>query len=381
MQPKTCRCMLAAILPLFMLAAIRLDAATVVRYAGVSASLADRWRWAADKAHTTQPGDGYWVVYSFIKKMHVNSFIGSYNSRLSPTQPTLSEILCGIKPNTKDLPAVDANCNGTFEGNFTFSADETDDTPVEKEIAVLYHFDRSSDHSLVRVKCSSMTLSVAFGNETIYWLGQASAHESLDKLTQAWENSGDSSPKKDILTAAGLHPVFPEQTKFLSSILNNKAETSLRGDAAFWLGEGDSHEALGILTHTVQSDPSTEVRKKALFALSEMNDSVATDALISCARTCDRVELRKEAIFWIGQKAAGKSPGVLQSIIDEDPDRDIRKSALFALSQLPDNGGITPLIAIARKHPDRDIRKEAIFMLSQSDDPRAVDALIAIVRP
>jgi hypothetical protein len=369
------------IVALLLACSLQMNAGSIVRYSGAPGSLAVRWEWAEGEARTLPPGERCWIVYSFPKQMPRNSFIGTYISNESSRLPSLSEVLCGIIPDKEDLPALSRECDGTFEGNFSISGNGSDNRPVTKEIAVLCHFSNGRVHAIERIRCSNMTLSFPFGEETVYWLGQAQIPESMNLLSGFWGKSDKSELQKDLLMAVGRHPVSADQTAFLAAVLNSGAPPSLREDAAFWLGEGNSHEALEILAHTLKTDRSAEIRKKTLFAISQMEDTAAIGLLIDCAKTGDRLEIRKEAIFWIGQKAVNGSAGTLETLAEDDREIEVQKSALYALSQLPDDTGLPSLITIARTHSNREIRKQAIFMLSQSDDPRAVDALIAIVLP
>ena len=59
------------------------------------------------------------------------------------------------------------------------------------------------------------------------------------------------------------------------------------------------------------------------------------DVLIDNARTNADTSVRGEAIFWLAQKAGSKAAAAITERIEQDPDTEVKKKAVFALSQLP----------------------------------------------
>lgn len=82
---------------------------------------------------------------------------------------------------------------------------------------------------------------------------------------------------------------------------------------------------------------------------------------------------RKNAVFWLSQYAGDAATRGLTELVDDDTeDREVREQAVFALSQLPRDQGVPVLIRVARTNRDPGIRRKALFWLGQSDDPRVL---------
>jgi HEAT repeat protein len=332
-----------------------------------SGSLQARWQWA----ETASQGSGRpsWTGYSIAKMMEPNCFVGSFSSDSRRNRPALTEQVYGRRVFNTDDPE---DGRGEYRGNGSKGP------KVRKEIGILIHHGPSGKIDDVTV--SNMSLHVDLRDDPVFWLGGAEDKESIALLTSLYDQAPGAESRKKIVTASAFHeasgPAFP----FLRRVLTGNDETSVREDAAFWLGETGTPEALKLLVETATGDRSAGVREKAVFGISQMELDGAIDALISLAREGKDTEVRKKALFWLGQKASDKAVATLEKVASEDEDTKIQKEALFALTQLPGKSGVEPLIKIAKTHKNPRVRKEAIFWLSQSEDDRAFDALVEIVK-
>jgi len=101
--------------------------------------------------------------------------------------------------------------------------------------------------------------------------------------------------------------------------------------------------------------------------------------LIDLARHDANTRVRRDALFWLGQKAGEKAASELRRAVDEDPDDEVRQHAVFAISQLPRERSVPLLIELVKTHKSRAVRKRAMFWLAQTNDPRAIDLIEEIL--
>lgn len=124
-----------------------------------------------------------------------------------------------------------------------------------------------------------------------------------------------------------------------------------------------------------------EVGKDALFPATIARGVVAWPRLLEIARGGAETRVRRQAVFWLGQEAGERATAGLTSIIADDDELEVREHAVFALSQRPEPGAVDALIAIARDNREPMLRKRAIFWLGQhGDDPRVLDFLEELLR-
>ncbi len=344
----------------------------VIRCPDATKSLDARWQWARQEA-SSRKLDGYWVGYSFQREMERNSMIGSYYSDRLRNRPSLAELIAGKTFN--EIRPWEANPDAQTVGPSSSEEDSHGGT-YRREIAILVHFSRDgADH----VRTTNLFPQCNLDEAPLLWLEGSEVNESVSLLSTIYSGSESSKLKKGVLEAVGLHD-SPSSFAFLQKVLSGDDSPSIRGEAAFWIGQSSSRPGVvELLKSSALSDRSAEVRKKSIFALSQLRSDAATDALISVAHSQDDRSTRKEAIFWLGQKASLKAVETLKNLTD-DEDADIEKSAFFALTQASGNEGVAEVAKIARSHKNPSVRKQAIYWLGQSDDPRAVDALIDILR-
>ncbi len=323
---------------------------------------------------------GYWIGYSIQRIMDEHSFIGSYYSEKKRNHPTLSKIISGARLNNIDQPDMDIGYCQIIEGMVSAGADDKPRKKVTKEIGILFHFNGTSNRELDDIKISNLSLHVNLENDPLIWLSGFNNEQSITFLREQFKNISSADIQEDIVRAVGLHEASDQTFLFLKGILASDSKNSLREEAAFWLGQQNTDEALTTLMGTAQKDKSEDVREKAIFAISQIENEKATESLIKLARESDDRNVRNKAMFWLSQRASEKAALVINDIAQNDDDTEVQKQAVFALTQLSDNESITSLINIARTHRNPEVRKSAIFWLGQSEDKRALDAIVEIIK-
>jgi len=351
----------------------------VTRHSDSSESLASRFEWAKHEASNRSLSDGYWTGYCIRKLMSESSFIGTYHSNSGENKPTLRELISGSRKGEAGLPGI-SDREGDFEGTFSFENEGESRPMVVKEVAILFHFRGPSDEEVDRVAVSNLSLHVKLSKADLIWLGVGNNEESIGLIRSIYGRASSEEVKKKMIMAAGIHDPGESIFEFFKKILLSSEKTPVREEAAFWTGQCNMSQALGLLEQISKTDQSEELCKKAVFAISEMNGDSATESLIRLARGSGNDEVRKEATFWLGQRASRKAVSALKDMVVDADNTEVQKSALFALSQLPDDEGLLSLIKIAETHSNPEIRKQAIFWLSQCEDPRALEAITKIVR-
>ncbi|MBI1808234.1 MAG: HEAT repeat domain-containing protein [Ignavibacteria bacterium] len=353
----------------------------VVRHPDSNTQLIDRWKWARVEAESRKFSNGYWIGYSIQRLMQRNWSIGTHFSDERRNHPSLAEVITGQKEvDIRSLKASGQNL--TIVGNQIIIEDETGrHEKVMKEIGILFHFPRDRADQTNQVIVSNLSLIVDLEGAPLLWLGGADEEESVAFLHDQFTSSRSDEVKEQLIAAIGLHEKSKKVFTTLREALTGSETNEVREEAAFWLGQMNTDEALKLLVHTVETDRSDDIREKAIFAISQMEGELALDALIGIARKNPDSEVRTKAMFWLGQKASEKAVATLRDIAYSEEETDVQKSALFALTQLPDHTGTDELIKIAKTHPNPKVRKEAIFWLGQcDDDPRALETLIEIVK-
>lgn len=359
-----------------------LIAQPVIHYPGTEQKLHERWKWAAPEAERHAWNHPYWVGYSIEKLMGENSFTGSFYSDSRRNKPSLCEILA-VGPCIQERAMSRSMHDVTMsEGTISFDDEKRSVKKIIKEIGILFEISNTSSmqESFNTIVMSNFSLHAETKNEPILWLGPADDSESITFLQTLYDRQQSEKIQLRIVETIGMHESSDMVIAFLSRVLQDAEQASVREESAFWLGQTNSDKVLKLLLTVAEKDKSKNVREKAVFAISEMEGDKGVESLISLAREGKDREVRSKAMFWLGQKASEKAIATLGEIAGNDEDTEIQKSALYALTQLPDDRGIESLINVATTHRNPRLRKEAIYWLGQSEDKRALDVLIDIVR-
>jgi HEAT repeat protein len=334
---------------------------TVIRHPQPTDALNTRWTWAQDQTRTYGHERGTWVGYSIHRLMRENEFI-QRNGHLSfsghfNTDLPIREILTGLEqPHSFRVSRETANL-------------------VSKEVAVLFRLTPEGQIT-EEVALNDLSLGMDFGNRPLIWLGDADNRQSIELLKTMYKDAENARLKERVISALGVHQEPDLVAPFLIQTIRSNEQNGVRENAAFWLGQQDTPEALDVLTQTVRSDPSMDVREKAVSSIAMMAAEASTDALIDIAQTDNNAEVQKQATFWLGQKAPEKTKSVLEDIAyarmsaatdTSKKDLELMRQAIHALAELDNGAGIPQLIKIARTHSIPEIRAEAVYWLGDSD--------------
>jgi hypothetical protein len=357
-----------------------LIAQPVTRCPSPDQTLPQRWDWALKEAGKLPNGTSLWIGYSVLKPMRRNAFIGAIYSDARRNSPSLCEAL-GLDFCIKEAAPFRGMHNFTMTEGMTYIGDEDGGSEiVQKEIGILFEMPSDKHTKMTSAVISNFSLHVDLHKEPVLWLGEAKEEESIAFLIARYNKGENDRVQKKIISIAGMQGPSDRTVTFLSDILEDGKQLSHRKEAAFWLGQTNSTEALRVLLKTAEDETSGELREESIFAISQMDDSIGTEPLIKLAKTGKNRNVRSKAMFWLGQKASRKADETLKEIIEEDDDTEIQKQALFALSQSESGGGVDELIRIAKTHHSAEVRKQAIYLLGESEDERALDVLVEIVR-
>lgn len=235
---------------------------------------------------------------------------------------------------------------------------------------------RAENKRMTKIRVVSEECTVDAGNLTLTWLSDVKPSESvelLQKLVHGADLDGGENQHTAhaALTAIAMH-ADSDADRALVSFTQTGEPSSLRRQAAFWLGAARGKAGLAALEKMAKTDPSSEVRAQVAFALSVSHEPGAVEEMIRMAHEDESSHVRGQALFWLAHKAGQKAVGAITGAIENDPDTDVKKKAVFALSQLPKDEGVPKLIEVAQTNHNREVRKQAMFWLGQSNDPRAL---------
>ena len=344
-----------------------------------SESLNQRWEWAVKETKQRSYRDGYWIGYNINKWMGENSFTGTYNWPPRDDEPSLKELLFGIRVEdlTPDISEQEI-LRQTAETALERSRDKhKPEKKVLKEVALLFRFtgDQRRTDRIEKLKTSNLSLHVDLKDLPILWLGEAKDPESvalLDNMVRSEENADQ---KEKFITAIGIHGDPDAVIPPLREILFSKEDDEIREKAAFWLGQQDDKRVLTILMKTAKTDVSSEVREKSVFAISQVDLPEAVDRLVELAERADDRGVQEKAIFWLGQTKDPKALKILVGIARSDPSPELREKAVFGLYQIDNEKGIEALIELAYKSRHMAVREKSIFWLGQRASKKAVKVL------
>ena len=148
------------------------------------------------------------------------------------------------------------------------------------------------------------------------------------------------------------------------------------GDTVYLLKNASPESSIDFLRASLDdADKEGEI----IAAISLHEHPRVVPLLIDLARHDADTHVRRDALFWLGQKAGEKAAGELRRAVDEDPNEDVKEHAVFAISQLPPSRSVPILIELVKTHKSRAVRKRAMFWLAQTNDPRALDTIEQIL--
>ena len=75
----------------------KMSAQRAIHYPGKNEQLKHRWAWAQQTARKHVDGNGYWIGYSFSRRMDENSWLGIFYRSKRKNVPQLCEVVYGIR--------------------------------------------------------------------------------------------------------------------------------------------------------------------------------------------------------------------------------------------------------------------------------------------
>ncbi|MEP6689516.1 MAG: hypothetical protein ABJD07_00090 [Gemmatimonadaceae bacterium] len=246
----------------------------------------------------------------------------------------------------------------------------------------------------------------------VFWYGVTGGPAAVPNLAaMAKAGDADRSLREAAVSALAQMPDGAGVTTLIE-IANGADDVSLRGKAAFWLGQADDPRARKALHTMIEADATPEkVKSEAIFALSQgdpTSDDVAflessykrftsetlkDRVFFSLSQTHDdkamrwllsvgadereTVKARNQALFWAGQ--SGVPLADLARTYDATTEPKVKDHLIFVLSQRSESAAVDKLMAIARTDANREMRKKALFWLGQKDDPRVTKMLTDLI--
>ncbi len=359
-----------------------LQAQPVIKLNDFSSGLQKQFNTALKQGSCTS--NNFWIGYSIKRDDKRRVMIGSFYYNDKFKNVSLRDIITNTQK-ARDFESYISkekkNSPSAVSYNINFGTSIKDKKAADKETAILFMYNKNAQdiNDLKIIGICNLSYNFDLNGHPLIWLGVQDNKASVNFLISMFNKEVQLQSKKEMAAAIGVHTGQPEATDFLTKIVTSKDNTSVRADAAIWLGMQNNIKALNVLNLVIKSDNKLEVRKNAVWGIGSMELPEALDDIISIAKHNSNLELRKDAIFSLGNKAVKKAEEVLKDFIDDDPDIEIKKTAVYALAK---NSGdsISLLIKIAKTNPNLEIRKCAIYSLSNSNDERALNALIELAK-
>lgn len=334
---------------------------TVLRHPDPARSLEERWRWAEGQARDLG-ARAFWVGYSVRP------------SRTIVADPSAAADLAGARAEGRGFRGVPL-------GPLVGAPSDSDDT------ALLFRFVARVAHPgrpvLERVQPTSYSLPIDFGGTALLWLGPADDGASLTRLQALFNETeaggtGAEDIKEDIVASVGLHG-GTGVVGVLAGWLARGEPSSVRAQAAEWLGYHADPVAVRALARAARRDRIAQVRQEAADALGDNRNALATDSLIALARDLEDDGARAEAAKSLGHKRDPRALRTLLTIVRTDDDDDVQHEAVEALGKLPGGAGRVALADLARSEASTSVRREAVKTIAETASPDFALPLLAEV--
>lgn len=236
---------------------------------------------------------------------------------------------------------------------------------------LLLHRLTDSGSEIVDVHLLDLEGGFTFERQPVYWMGEADNPDSLARMIEAFESSGERLQDR-LLFIIGAH-VDPEAGVFLRNVALSDHAFKVRKSAIFWIGNRKDASSLDDLKQIFEKVREAGLREQVVFALHISDDERSPREMVRIARTAESRKVRKSAVFWLGQKVSEESVGFLKGLVDSGEDSELKDAAVFAISQLPAERSVPMLIDIAQTNRSASVRKKAIFWLGQSGSEQALE--------
>jgi beta-lactamase regulating signal transducer with metallopeptidase domain/HEAT repeat protein len=361
---------------------------TIVRAPDPRAPLRERWNWALGEAASRR--GTFWIVYAFDRPTPRNEQYLSDSEGIS---------FSGVGIDISGLRGTPLRSVLGGGGEF--------DTGT---IAVLLRFGGRSASSIDRIGHRSMTLSMDFDRQPVFWLGTAADGESVAWLETLLAQVRAEELQDEVVDALALHATSSVVLPALSRILERHDSERVRSEAAEGLEYHDVPASLALARAAATGDPSSLVRAEAAEAIGGILAPGAAAALEDLALGSDDAAVRREAAEALEDQPEAEALPALERVIFEAPDGETQSEAVEALAAfgagaLPllrrtiwehpvantrveatetlgdtESEQALPLLAeILERHPDEQVQEEALDVLADLDSPRARTMLLDAV--
>lgn len=279
-----------------------------------------------------------------------------------------------------DAPWCCGRCRLERSGNVSGNRmDDRSDQTVRLEAASeVLVFVRAESGNVLRIRVFSQDCRIDAGGMSVVWIGNVGADASvawLESLAVAPRAASGGDGEGNIVNGsitAIAHHAGAMADHALERLMAPSQPRSVRGKAAFWLGNARGRAGFEALRRGIPSDLDEDFRRQGTFAFSQSREPEAIGTLIGMARNDASPHVRGQALFWLAQRAGRQAAVAIENAILDDPDTEVKTKAVFALTQMPDGEGVPQLIHVARTNRNLEVRKKAMFWLGQSKDPRAL---------
>ncbi|MBA3342561.1 MAG: HEAT repeat domain-containing protein [Gemmatimonadaceae bacterium] len=343
--------------------------ANVVR-APTTGSLADRWRWADQRARGI--GGSYWIGYLVAGDETGKS---RYYADDIPVRIDGDVTISGhMHMGAGDLSAF------TFHG-VPLTPIAGPHSPYSTAIFMLMN-DGVLGRRIERVHVGSFSIPVYFNARPVIWLDSATDTESVDMIRSLTPRARTNDIRRDLVAAVGVHQSPDVVVPILIGLLESRSEPEdVRREATEWLGRQRDPRAIGALSRAVRSDRSSGVREEAIEAFSHMESPPATDSLISFASTVADYDQKRTAIEALGHRTDQRAVDYLTRVVRGTSDSQLKGEAVEALATMPDGKGFRVVMEFARSDPSPDVRRKAVEAIGGSEPgSRALEVLMQVVR-
>ncbi|KAA3609302.1 MAG: hypothetical protein DWQ05_22685 [Calditrichaeota bacterium] len=200
-----------------------------IHHPGGEHRLAELWNWAQKTAREGKKSSGFWIGYSFNRRMAENSWMGSFYSGKQKSVHQLCEVVYGI---TDDDPynSDDSDISIKNLARHEIYHGKTGDRigkDVEKEIAVMFYIERQNTgkFKLEKIKLSNLTLYMNLREAPVYWLGKINTDVSLNFLMKMFIENDETKIQKKLIHAISSHDRPQKVLPFLRKIILGQMKT------------------------------------------------------------------------------------------------------------------------------------------------------------
>jgi HEAT repeat protein len=269
---------------------------------------------------------------------------------------------------------------------------------------------READNTVSRVEVYNLARRRDYAGYPVFWLGRASADESLPflrglaeagqtpdvatgavraialhddravsgTLQQIARAVRDERVRAQAVRSLGIPSYATDARSFLLTLARDGREpVEIRRAAISAIGRARDQQVLSLLISLYEAATERELKRTAMAWIGRNEDrSAAVSFLVRVANSDASTELRRHALAQLGEIAGERALGALSEAAERrDADTEIQRQAVAAISRRPATESVPLLIKYAQTHSKPEIRKLALVLLGRSGDPAALEFL------